>query len=144
MLTCPASRMSDAPGGLRSKGSKQGFTTENIEDHGAVSILGASCRRLIEDRAKRRYSLLRGPRMFSVLKTCLPCRSTRPRRKGRSRLSGRRSSIGWTRRVTLVGLDPRISISVLCVELSRIPGATDARARPENDGEKTIPTPSEG
>jgi hypothetical protein len=51
---------------------------------------------------------------------------------------------GWTRRVPLVGLDPRTSISVLCVELSRIPGATDARIKPEHDDKRTIPTPSEG
>jgi hypothetical protein len=63
--------------GVRPKGSKQGFTTENIEDHGAVRILYASRGRVIWHRAKRRDSLLRGPRgppMFSVLKTCLSCR----------------------------------------------------------------------
>jgi hypothetical protein len=70
-------------GGIPSKGSKQGFITENIEDHGdhgAVSILCASRGRVIEHRAKRYYLLLRGPPMFSVLKTYLFCRSTEAER----------------------------------------------------------------
>src|ERR1700676_1722094 len=71
--------MSDA----RRAASKQSFTTENIEDHGdheAVRILGASRGRAIERRAKRHYSVLRGPPVFSVLKTCLSCRSTEAER----------------------------------------------------------------
>jgi hypothetical protein len=40
----------------------------------------------------------------------------------------------------ILGLDPRISISVHRAELSRIPGATDARVKPEHDAERTIPT----
>src|SRR5258708_2475340 len=51
----------------RSKGSKQVSQTlprrtrRTTEDHGAVSILGASRGRAIEHRAKRHHSLLRGP-----------------------------------------------------------------------------------
>jgi hypothetical protein len=44
----------------------------------------------------------------------------------------------------ILGLDPRTSISVHRAELSRIPGATDARARPEHDAERAISTRCEG
>jgi hypothetical protein len=40
----------------------------------------------------------------------------------------------------ILGLDPRIFISVHRAELSRTPGATDARVNPEHDAERAIPT----
>jgi hypothetical protein len=46
--------------------------------------------------------------------------------------------------VVILGLDPRISISVHRAELPRIPGATDARVKPEHDAESAIPIPCEG
>jgi hypothetical protein len=44
----------------------------------------------------------------------------------------------------ILGLDPRISISMHNAELSRVPGATDARVKPEHDVEAAISTPCEG
>src|ERR1700676_2394752 len=45
--------------------------------------------------------------------------------------------------VVILGLDPRISISVHRAELAMIPGATDARVKPEHDAESAIPTSCE-
>jgi hypothetical protein len=58
----------------------------------------------------------------------------------RDKRAGRRISLSGV----ILGLDPRISISVHSAELSGIPGATDARARPAHDAEGAISIAYEG
>jgi hypothetical protein len=41
----------------------------------------------------------------------------------------------------ILGLDPRICIRAYSAELSRIPGATDARVEPEHDAESSDSNP---
>jgi hypothetical protein len=75
------------PGGFTLEGqqaSEQGFTTENTggprRTTEQLRNSGASRGRAIKHRAKRHHSLLRGPPVFSVLKTCLSCQSTEAER----------------------------------------------------------------